>query len=299
MNAFVVLNPVAGTSDPDQIRGALERSLGERGHRYELYETTGQENLVDVVRQALNRGLDLVVAVGGDGTVSSVADALVAGEVPLGIVPAGTGNGLARDLGIPLDAEGALELLANEHRIQCIDALQVGERVYVLNVGVGISAEIMRETESDSKRRFGRMAYLWNVVREMIGLGQHWFTLMLDGRSERVKASEILVLNSGSLGSPLVHWGTDIRPDDGQVRVYAVRPRTARDHLVILGRLLLRREQGGPAVQCFDVERSLRIDVYPPLAVQGDGEVIGETPVEVKVVPGALNVIAPANPSPE
>ena len=291
--AFVILNPVAGSSQPEGLRETLKRRFAEAGQVCELHETTGEERIVDVVRQALNRGFDLVIAAGGDGTVSGAADGLAHAGVPLGIIPVGTGNALARDLGIPVHVDEALDLLLTEHTVRRIDALQVGDRFFVLNVGVGASAKILRDTESDSKRRFGRLAYLWNVMDKLFGLKRHRFSLTLDGEEKRLRATEVLVLNSGAIGSPYLHWGAHVQADDGQVRVYVLRPRAVLDYFSIAWNLLLGQRHEDPNVRTFDAEQRIVIRADRRLAVQGDGEVIGHTPVEVRVAPSAVQVIMP------
>jgi diacylglycerol kinase family enzyme len=218
---FVVLNPVAGNSQLEILRKALRRRFADARQVYEIHETSAEDRLADVVRQALDRGFELLVAVGGDGTVSGVADGLAHADVPLGIIPLGTGNALARDLSITLDVEGALDLLIGEHTVKRIDALQTGGRFFVLNISVGISAQIMRDTKRDAKRRFGRMAYLWNVIERLFGLERHRFTLKVDGQEMNLRATKVLVLNGGAIGSPYLRWGTDVHLDDGRVEVYA------------------------------------------------------------------------------
>lgn len=291
--AFVVVNPVAGHSQPDILREKLRRRFAEAGKDCELYETTGEERLAEVVRSSLDRGSDLLVAAGGDGTVSGVVDGLAHASVPMGILPVGTGNALARDLGIPLDVDEALDLLLGEHAVRQIDALQIDTRFFVLNIGVGMSAQIMRDTESESKRRFGRMAYLWNVMDRLFGLERHRFTLTLDGREARLRATEVLILNSGAMGSPVLRWGPNVQIDDGQVAVYVLSPRAVFDYLSIAWNLLLGERHKDPGVRRLNAEQYITIRANRPLAVQGDGDVIGHTPVEVRVVPGAVQVLTP------
>src|SRR5258706_6703522 len=124
---FVVLNPMAGSGTAEDVRQALDRHFAASAWQQEIYETTGEEQIPDIVRGALGRGCDMVVAAGGDGTVSDVAEALVHTDVPLGILPVGTANVLARELGIPIGLDGACELMVGEHMATSIDAMQVGE----------------------------------------------------------------------------------------------------------------------------------------------------------------------------
>ncbi len=292
-NLYVILNPVAGNSQPDLLREMLQRRFSSVEQRYELYETREDDRLVDIVHRALEQGFDLVVAGGGDGTVSGVADGLAHQDVPLGILPVGTGNALAHDLGIPMEPEAALDLLLGEHSVRRIDALKIDDRFFVLNASVGISAEIMQDTTSDVKRRFGRLAYLWNALLKLFGLERYPFTLTIDGQDTQLRATEIMVLNSGAIGTPYLHWGIDIQLDDGQVGVYALRPRTVWDLFRMGANLLLGRGKGHPGMRHFDATQRIAIQADRPLQVQGDGEVIGHTPVEIQIVPGAVRVVVP------
>ena len=114
----------------------------------ELYETTGKEDVAEICRAACRRGASLVIAAGGDGTLVGVANGLVNSPVPLGIVPMGTGNYLARALQMPGSLDEALEVLAGDHVVHQVDALKVGDRCFFSNISVGISPEVVRNTKS-------------------------------------------------------------------------------------------------------------------------------------------------------
>src|SRR4051794_6665834 len=205
---FVVLNPMAGNSTAEDIRQALDRHFAA-GSQHEIYETTGapEEHVVTIVRAALERGFDLVVAAGGDGTVSDVAEALIGVDVPMAIIPVGTANVFARELSLPLDLEGACALLAGAHTTTSIDAMKVGEQYFVLQIGIGIDALMIRDTERAAKRRFGRAAYLWTAITRLIGYQPLRFTIVVDGKRSRPRASQILIANGGVLGIPPFRWG--------------------------------------------------------------------------------------------
>jgi diacylglycerol kinase (ATP) len=152
-----VFNPKAGKEGQvDEIRSALASHFTSPRWKPEIYETTGKEDLLVICRAACNQGASLVVAAGGDGTVASVANALVFSQVPLGILPLGTGNVLARALSIPLKLEEALDLLVGDHAVIEVDALKVGDRHFFSNVSVGISPAMVSETTPAQKRRLGR-----------------------------------------------------------------------------------------------------------------------------------------------
>jgi diacylglycerol kinase (ATP) len=291
--AFVVLNPVAGNSDVNIVRQALEEHLGNGDWHYEIYETTGQERLADVVSVALDQGFDVFVAAGGDGTVSGVVNGLAHSNHPLAIIPVGTGNTLARELDIPLDVEDALAILVGEHEVRTIDAIQIGDRFFVLNVGVGVSAVMMRDTHREDKRRLGLIAYLWMGLKKLIDWQVHRFDVVVDDQEDTFRASEVVVANSGAIGDPAFRWWPQVRLDDGRLDVCVVRARNAIDCLKLAWSVLLGRQRHDSNMRCLRADQSVVITAGQPLPVQGDGELIGHTPVQVDVVPGAVQVIVP------
>jgi YegS/Rv2252/BmrU family lipid kinase len=292
--AFIVLNPIAGHASAEEIRSAFERFLIDRGWTCEVYETTGEEDVAEIARSACKEGYDLIVAAGGDGTVAGVVNGLVHSAIPLGIVPVGTGNGLARALGIPLEVESAIELLAGENRVIQIDALQVGEEFYILNVSAGISGKAMRKTEPEQKRRFGMLAYVRTILQEALGFRPRPFRLQVDGLNLHVRATEILVSNGALLKESPLPLGSPDSYSDGQFDVYIITARTALDYIKILWDLILKPVEDNPDLHNIVVKKNIRIEsLGPPQPVQADGESIGQTPVEIQVAVGAVRVIAP------
>ncbi|MGC9358000.1 MAG: diacylglycerol/lipid kinase family protein, partial [Anaerolineae bacterium] len=123
---FFVVNPVAGTSEAEEVKENIRRHCDEAGWNCEIHETSSGEEVGKVVRETQGEGFDLFVACGGDGTVSGVAGGLVHAEQPMGIVPTGTGNVFAQDLGIPRNIDEALALITGDHNIRPIDVMRTG-----------------------------------------------------------------------------------------------------------------------------------------------------------------------------
>jgi YegS/Rv2252/BmrU family lipid kinase len=296
--AFIVLNPVAGNSEPGRVRQAIEHHLPADSTVCEIHETGRDDPIAEVVRTALGRGCDLVVAAGGDGMVSAVANGLTGNangrSVPLGIIPLGTTNVLARELGIPLELEHACRLLAGPHTTTRIDGMRVGPACYFTQIGVGIDALMIRDTQREHKRRFGRAAYLWTAATHLLGFQPRRFALVIDGRPRRARASQIVVANSGILGQPPFRWGPDIRPDDGRIDVCIVRARNLIDYGKLAWYVVSGQHRQSPNVRYFTAKQSITIASRRALPVQGDGEIIGETPAEIAVAPQAVAVIVPA-----
>ena len=144
LKTYVVHNPVSGQARTELVREQILRVMDEHGVAYDIYETTGKEKLHEVVKEAIGRGFELFVAVGGDGTVSGVASGLVNTGIPLVIFPAGTVNALARELEIPIGVQDAAGWWLSDHRIRKIDVMQIGDRYFLMNVSVGVSAEVVK-----------------------------------------------------------------------------------------------------------------------------------------------------------
>ena len=290
---FVILNPVSGAGSADAVRKALGDHFSCEEGACQIHETTGTENLANLARSAIERGAEVVVAAGGDGTVSAVANGVVGSKTHLGILPLGTANVLARDLGIPIDLNAACALLAGEFGTAAVDAMKVNDHYYFTQVGVGIDAMMIRDTTREHKKRFGRVAYLWTATRSLIGFQPRRFLITIDGREIHTHALQVIVANSGTLGQKPLTWGPDIQIDDGIVDVCVVRARTALDFARLAWNVLRGQHRNDPKLRYEQAKTSVKIVTKKPLPAQADGEFIGETPLDVAVVPSSVRVVVP------
>jgi YegS/Rv2252/BmrU family lipid kinase len=294
---FAILNPKAGSAVGDAVRQALTGCMNGKENRLEIHETAQRDDVGALVRDRLAMGVDLVIAAGGDGTVSAVADALAGSNTPLGIIPMGTANVLARELNIPLDLHAASQLLVGEHDIRTIDAMRVNGRHYVTQLGVGLDAMMIRDTSTEQKRRFGKVAYVWTAVRGLAGIHPHRFTIEIDGNAIETRASQVIVANVGMLGQPPFRYGPDIRLDDGRLDVCVSKARHLFHYIGLFWHVVTSQHKVDPNIRYFQAEDHVVIAPKHPLPVQADGEILGETPVRVDVVPGAIRVIVPKGSS--
>ena len=127
----VVFNPGAGHARRVKIQNTLEKHF--TNHNLELIECSDEDLLPELLRPWIKRNVDLVIAAGGDGTISSVASSLLKSDIPLGILPLGTGNVLANELGIPTNSRQAAKLLAGDYDLRLLDAIAVGDRSFLLS----------------------------------------------------------------------------------------------------------------------------------------------------------------------
>lgn len=292
---FVVFNPKAGKEgQADEVRASLAHHFIPPRWTPEIYETTGKEDIPAICRAACERGASLVIVAGGDGTLVGVANGLVHSPIPLGIIPLGTGNDLARALFVPLKIDEAVELLAGDHAVIEVDALQIGERYFFSNVGVGMSPAMMDDTSSAAKKHFGRLAYLMTMIKRSSIFRLHRYTVTLDGQSRSIRAAEVMISNTTLLKKPPMVFGPPETLGDGQLEVYALTAHYPWDYLRLVWDLFVRPGKPAAKLSHWVIKQSARVDAprRSPM-VQADGEVIGHTPVEIKLVPKAIHVIMP------
>jgi YegS/Rv2252/BmrU family lipid kinase len=287
----MVVNPIAGNMERKLLDQAIAAHLGGADIKYELFETTGDPSDRDRIREAVDEGHDFFIAAGGDGTVSMVADALVNSSHPMGILPLGTGNGLARTLQIPLDVRSAMDLIAGDHQITEIDAMRIGDRTYMLVAGAGLSATALRAMDVEMKKRIGRLHYFLIGAKAFIGFQPRRFDLEVDGEERSARGREALVINCPGLGDPYIRWDEAVRIDDGAIDLYVIRARTALDFVQLGWSALLGKERQAPPVIYLRAQKRVRVSTKPPVPTQGDGDLLGETPLEVEVMPQAVRVV--------
>ena len=157
--------------------------------------------------------------------------------------------------------------------------MKVGGRHYLTQVGVGLDALMIRDTPTAQKKRFGKLAYLWTAAKHLVGFQPRRFTLEVDGRAIKTRASEVIVANVGTLGQPPFRWGPGIRVDDGALDVCVSKARTVFHYLGLFWHVATRRHRADPNVRYDKARRSVAIATKHPVPVQADGEIIGETPV--------------------
>ncbi len=234
LKTYVVQNPVSGLSDAPTIREKISQVMNEYQIPFDIYETTGKEDLHEVVKKAIKNGFERFLAVGGDGTISGVASGLVNTKIPLVIVPTGTVNALARELQIPFTLVEAVRWWASESRSKFIDMIKVRDRFYLLNVSAGTSAGIMKEAKREDIHRFGVLVYLWHALKRIANVPTHRFQLLIDGKRMQFRASEVMVANSGVLmGLKALQLDPNASLDSGKLSVCHMQMKTTLDYVRI------------------------------------------------------------------
>ncbi|MFN2137943.1 MAG: diacylglycerol/lipid kinase family protein [Candidatus Promineifilaceae bacterium] len=290
---LIVLNPSAGDGEAKQLRTQLRDVLGDRG--FDLLELEDDMSLCERVSSARrDHTYQWIAAAGGDGTVSKVGSCAVNFDLPLGIIPAGTGNAIAAALGIPEDIEEACRLLIDPGATRTIDAIRINDRHYFLQVGVGLEALTMQETTSEQKNKLGTLAYLLTAVREASGWQPHHFDIIVDGRRHALEASELVLANLAEVGVFGLRWGEDIAPDDGLLDVVAINAHSAGDYLEVLSAMSRGSQAQSDLFTVFRARETVGVETDRPLPIHGDGgDVEDPWPLDARLIPQALSVIVP------
>lgn len=234
---------------------------------------------------------DLIVAAGGDGTVSDVASALRGHDIPLGILPAGSTNIVARDLGIPTNIRAASALLFGRHELRRIDVGTCGDRVFLHMAGAGFDSTFFDLTNPSLKRRIGWAAYLPSAVRALHRPSAH-YVVRTEGAELRVTSPLVLVANGGSIISPRIRLAPDISKQDGLLDVLVVTANTPVQLAQVLARLVTMRLCQSRFVLHLEAT-TVEVTSTPIMPVELDGDVVLQTPVTFGIEPGAISIVTP------
>lgn len=291
---LLFFNPKSGHSKTDQHCELFSKHFSDHNIELEtIIVPKPDAEIKTIIDSAIANGVNLFIAAGGDGTVSMVSTHLVGSEIPVGIIPLGTGNLLAKTLHIPQKLEHALELItSSNHEKVKIDTFKLDGRFFLMNVSVGVSPKIMESVGSDQKQQLGFFAYLINFIQQILGLKLHRVYVDCDHQKTSYLASEILITNIGTAGVEPLMWSEDISLTDGTLDLLVFRATNLWDILGLVASIFARKGKFNPVVKFMKVNDYCRIDSLSPLHTQADGDVIGETPFEIQVFPSSLSIIA-------
>lgn len=294
--AALIVNPIK--QGAEEVRALFEAHCAERGAEPVVLETSAGDPGGGMAREALAGGADSVVVAGGDGTVRAVAGELAGTGIPLGVVPLGTGNLLARNLGIPVNAHEDAFAAALSGQERLIDVAWAAadddeELAFVVMAGMGLNATVMANTSDDLKAKAGWLAYVVSAGQSIVG-DSYRMRVDVDGRlAVERRQRGVMVGNCGRIqGNVEVFPGA--QPDDGILDVLAVAPQGLLGWFRVAGTLLSRfRRHSPPDLGHFRGTR-VRIEASRPHDIQLDGDHLGEGKVlSIRVDSDALRVRVP------
>ena len=288
-NVLLIVNP-ASRRGSRMVKKAANAFQGE-GVAIEIMNTNAPGHAAQLAVEFAG-SYDAVFTLGGDGTAIEVVGALSHSGPPVGILPGGTGNVVARTLRTPANVGKAVRslLAGREARID-LGVLASGQR-FMIGMGVGLDATMIFYAPGPLKRRLGIFAYVIAAGRAFINLEKFTARLTVDGAVIEKRASAVLIANFGTVLDDLIAFGDGIHRDDGLLNACIYSPRNRVDAVRILWRMA--RKNFGPD-RCIEyiAGSKFRLETIPPRLGQADGELIGDSPFDVTVEPLAGRVLVP------
>lgn len=288
-HAVVIANPHAGRGakfDPT----ILQPVAHALGWDLELIVPPHAGATVAAAQAAVDAGATRILAAGGDGTINCIARVLAGTPVQLGVIPLGTANVMALELGIPIDPVLALRI-ALHGEVRAVDIGRANERLFVLNAGLGFDAQVVTELVPRWKQLFGTMAYVATGLQVLTSFPRVTFHLVLPECDVRVPAWLLVVGNAGYYAYQ-ISLAPEARMDDGLLDLCLFAETSVLDRITEISATLLGQQTHHPLVSYIRV-RTVRILADPPVPLQLDGDPAGTTPVDISIWPRALHVVAP------
>jgi YegS/Rv2252/BmrU family lipid kinase len=289
----VIINPASGQNA--FILNTLNEVFNPAPFDWQVDITTERGDAARLARAAIEGGADVIAVYGGDGTVVEICNAVAHTDVPVAILPGGTGNALSLSLKIPQQLRQAAELIAQPvPRVEKIDMGVVDGSYFSVGLATGFMAKTVGEASRQSKDQLGLLAYTMSLLQEMQGYPPATYTLTMDDRDPiTISAVACNILNVGTFGLGQVSLVPESRATDGYLHVLAFENAT-------LGQLI---PTLATAASLDDLPFSLprwkvkriRVESTPAHPWMMDGEVVGTTPIDIHIEPCTLPVIVPAD----
>jgi diacylglycerol kinase (ATP) len=288
--ALFVVNPALPRTGTDFGRRLLELA-GQLGWEAMVLETRAGLNVEAIGAALARRDFHLVLAAGGDGTVAEVMAAAHQRDLPMGIVPLGTANIVARELKLPASWRAATRrALERFPQTRAVDLVRVNDGYSALAAGIGFDATVMRFTPAALKYWLGRAAYLLAGAWWLPRTPMFECTIRVDGEELQLTAVVVLVVNAGMLGAAPFRFGPDIAIDDGWLDLCVYRPRNGLERAGVLWSLLRQRPDGVRILQ--RKARSVEVKAPDVQWHEVDGEVYRGNVLRAQIVPGGVHVVS-------
>jgi len=301
--AHLIFNPVSGQGNSEEELQFIQETLGKQ-MQVQVHLTTPEVSAEMLARDAIAAQPDLIIASGGDGTVSAVAGELIGTDIPLGIIPRGTANAFAVAIGLPLGLtpiRNTCEVILAGHTRK-VDLALCNDKPLILLAGIGYEAETIERTDREAKRQWGPLAYVMSGWQQLSEQELFETEIEVEGSVKSFQAGAITIANAAPPTSVLAQGVGQVIFDDGLLDVTITtaegRMQAVTAMAKMFGAALVKMDANQANTAHFGA-KEIKVTTHPPQKVVLDGEVIGTTPIEVKCLPQGLTVFAPpASPTP-
>ena len=291
----LIINPVSGTESKKNIPEEVAAAFDQRQYDIIIRITGYPDHATEIARKAAKKNYKYVLVAGGDGTVNEVAKVLVHTNTTLGIIPSGSGNGLARELGIPMDPEKAIDIILRAHT-RTIDYGVANGHIFFCTCGFGFDAFISDRFAEGKKR--GPLGYVRNILESVVDFRSEEYEITSDEETITERAFILTCANASQYGND-AHIAPGASMDDGMINVSILKPLNALEIPQTTLQLFTNNIDRNSKMTTL-VTRNLRIKRSRAGVMHVDGEPVNTgNEINVETIQGGLKVLAPDNGAPE
>ena len=286
-----IVNPISGTQNKEQILNLLEERIDRELYEYKIVRTEYAGHAAEIASQAATEDTYMAVAIGGDGTINEIARALIHTQTALGIIPCGSGNGLARHLQIPMEPKKAIDII-NKGNIECIDYGKINDIPFFCTCGVGFDAFVSLKFSKSGKR--GLLTYLENTLHESLNYKPETYEIENEDGTMKYKAFLIACANASQYGNN-AYIAPQASLSDGLMDVTILEPFTVLDVPALAFQLFNKTIDQNSRIKTFKCKK-ITITRSKPGVIHFDGDpIMAGDKIEVKIISQGLNVCVPHN----
>ncbi|WP_413533112.1 diacylglycerol/lipid kinase family protein [Empedobacter brevis] len=287
-----IINPIAGKGQGQLIENDIQQYFKNKNVDFETYLTKNSGHATEITNQVLAKNPDIVVACGGDGTINEVAQALIGSSVALGIIPIGSGNGLAANLHIPKSTIKAFDTILDA-KINKIDAGKINENYFFSNMGLGIDADVINNYAQNKTRNF--LGYVTASTKAIFNFQPKKFKIELDDQDTLDDDFYFVFCSNSNEAGYGISFSPNAKLNDGKLDFLAVKKLNFIQQIQFSANVLGKRIEKMKQAKVLQVNSVKFNSKEPKTVAQVDGEAVifNQNSIEVSIVPNALNVIVP------
>jgi YegS/Rv2252/BmrU family lipid kinase len=291
-NIHIIINPAAGIGE--SILPIINASLKEADILWEASITHQTHDAIKFAKAAVKEKIDALAVYGGDGTVTEAISGLMGSEIPLVILPGGSANVLATELGIPTDLKEACLLLGHGPlETKTIDVGQFNQRYFITRISLGFEADVVKGTDRQTKNKIGIFAYFISAAAALKKIKKTVYHLKVDGQEHEIEGLTCIITNTGNLGFSHISFDKHIDISDGLLDVIVVRKANLGLLKLMVVTLFKRQRPDNLELVEHWQGKDIHISSTPKQIIQCDGEVLEKIPLHIRIIPGAIKVLIP------
>lgn len=288
----IIINPVSGKKN-DETEALILEGTKAAGIDSEMFLTEKAGDASRFAKAAIEKGVDAVAVCGGDGTVLEVASALMGSDVPLFIIPGGSANVLATELGIPKDIKEACALLKGELEIKFIDAGRFNDGYFLCRAALGLEADIVKGADRETKNKVGCLAYFVSAFAAVKKMRRAVYHITIDGKEYKTKGLTCIVTNAGNVGFSKVSMDKNIDISDGLLDVLVARKANWSMMKHVLATLVKGERPYNWDLVTHWQGKEISVISRPKQRIECDGEISNSPSFKASILPGAVKLLVP------